>query len=121
MPMLTEVKMSRPWSVNGCATAASSRSATACGVRGGAHAVEQDREFIAAQPRQRVFAVAARHRVGRTQRRLQPPRQADQQLVAGEMTQAVVDQLEAIDVEEEHREAGARRCARARPGVRGDP
>ena len=76
-------------------------------VRRGAHAVEQDREFVAAQPRQRGFALDARHRVRRAQRRLQPPRQADQQFVAGEMTQAVVDQLEAIDVEEEHREARA--------------
>ena len=77
--------MSRPCSVNGCATTDSSRSATACASARRAHAVEQDRELVAAEPRQRVLAVEARHRVGRSQRRLEPPREADQQLVAGQM------------------------------------
>ena len=41
------------------------------------------------------------------QRLLEPPRDADEQLVAGEVAEAVVDDLEAIDVEEEHRERPA--------------
>ena len=65
------------------------------GVRLGGDVVEQDGELVAAQPRQRV---------ARPQAALQPPRGADQQLVAGLVSQAVVDRLEAIEIEVQHRE-----------------
>ncbi len=53
---------------------------------------EQDREFIATEPRQRI-AVA--------QRALQASRRRDQQLIPDGVAEAVVDRLEAIEIEEE--------------------
>ena len=69
-----------------------------------ADAGEQHRELVAAEPRERALAVEPRDGVRAPQRLLEPARDAGQQLVAGGMTQTVVDDLEAIDVEEEHRE-----------------
>ena len=69
------------------------------------HVLDQDRELVAAQ---------ARDEVGRAQHRLQPARQVHQQLVAGLVAEAVVDQLEAVEVEEHHREALLRMALHAR-------
>jgi len=49
----------------------------------------------------------ARDGVAGAQRAAQPPRQGEQQLVADGVAQAVVDELEVVDVDEEHRRARA--------------
>jgi hypothetical protein len=63
-------------------------------------ALEQESELVAAQ---------ARHRVDHPHRAPEPHREGDQQLVAEPVPEAVVDDLEAVEVEEEQGEAGARR------------
>jgi hypothetical protein len=60
--------------------------------------VGQDRELVAAQPRQHV---------ARAQLLLHAPRHLLQQLVAGGVAQAVVDELEAVEVQEHHGKAVA--------------
>ena len=60
-----------------------------------AEPVQQNRELVAAQPRERVALPQAR---------LEAPRHRDEQLVADQVAEAVVDDLEAIEVEIEHRE-----------------
>lgn len=57
-----------------------------------------DGEFVAAE--------ASQH-IGIANRRPQPLRHFDQQLVAGRMPQRVVDALELVEVEHQHGEAGA--------------
>src|SRR5439155_18451742 len=57
--------------------------------------VQQNGEFVAAQ---------ARERVALAQARLEAPRHRCEQLVADEMAEAVVDHLEAIEIEIERRE-----------------
>ena len=74
------------------------------GVRLAVDVVEQHGELVAAQARQRVAGPQAA---------LQPARGADQQLVAGLVSEAVVDRLEPIEVEVEHRE---QRIAQRAPG-----
>ena len=63
-----------------------------------AESVQEDRELVAAE--------AGEH-VALSQARLEPPRHRDQQLVADQVTEAVVDDLEAIEIEIEDRERGA--------------
>ena len=109
MPMLTETTTSRPCSSNGLETAATSRSATA---RASAALWTPASSTVNSSPPSRASVHSPsnlRHRVGAAQRLLEPPRDPDQELVAGEVAQAVVDDLEAVDVEEEHREVAARR------------
>ncbi len=53
-----------------------------------------DDELVAAEPRDRVVA---------TDRGGEPSAHRDEQLVAGVVAEAVVDDLEAVEVEEEHR------------------
>ena len=75
------------------------------GVRLAVDVLEQHGELVAAE---------ARERVARAHAALEPPRDADQQLVAGLVSEAVVDRLEAIEVEVEHREQRlAQRAPRA--------
>ena len=75
------------------------------GVRLAVDVVEQHGELVAAQ---------ARERVARPHAALEPARGADQQLVAGLVSEAVVDRLEAIEIEVEHREQRiAQRAPRA--------
>ena len=74
-------------------------------------AVEQHRELVAPEPGEGAVTPETSHRVARPQGALQPFRQRHQQFVAGAVAQAVVDDLEAIDIDEEHREL--RRCRRA--------
>ena len=57
-----------------------------------------DGEFVAAQTRQHV---------GIAKRRSQPLRDFDKQLVAGRMSQRVVDILEFVEVEHQHGKSGA--------------
>ena len=66
---------------------------------------EQDGELVAAQPGDGVAGAQAR---------LEPPRDRDQQLVADQVAEAVVDDLEAVEVEEEDGEAACSGCRRAR-------
>ena len=58
--------------------------------------LQQHRELVAAEPRDGV---------PRAQRGLQPARDLDQQVVADEVPERVVDDLEAVEVEEQHRRA----------------
>ena len=64
-----------------------------------AELVQQNRELVAAQPGQRVALPQAR---------LEPARHRDEQLVADEVAEAVVDDLEAIEIEIERRESAGR-------------
>ena len=58
-------------------------------------AVQQDGEFVAAEAGERIVL---------TQTRFEPARHRDQQLVADHVTEAVVDDLEAVEIEIERRE-----------------
>jgi hypothetical protein len=66
---------------------------------GVADVVEQDRELVAAEPGDGVAGA---------QGRLQPARDRDQQPVADVVPERVVDELEAVEVEEQHGGAGVR-------------
>ena len=72
---------------------------------------EEDREFVAGKPRkQRPAArVAAELAIDD---HAQPVRDHDQQLVAAGMAEAVVDHLEPVEVDEQHRRPGAARPPR---------
>src|SRR5712664_928067 len=66
-------------------------------VRGVGHVLEQDGELVAAEPR---------HRIAGAQRGLEPAAHLDEELVSEHVAEAVVDHLEAVDVQHQHREAG---------------
>ena len=51
-----------------------------------------------------LVAAEARHRVGRADRTGEPTRDLDEQLVADDVTETVVDELEAVEVEEQDRD-----------------
>ena len=77
---------------------------------GVADAVEQDRELVAAHAGERVARLRSRATVSAARSELsRRSRDLDQQLVARRVAQAVVDDLEAIEVEEQH---GERRVPR---------
>ena len=71
-----------------------------------ADVVEQDRELVAAEPGDGVAG---------PQGRLQPARDGDQQPVADVVAERVVDELEAVEVQEQHRRAGGRAAALRAP------
>ncbi len=96
MPMLAPMNSSRPSITNGACRLCWTRSAITVASRASRDVVEQERELVAAQ---------ARHRVVGPQRRFQPTGDGHQQLVAGRVAEAVVDDLEAVEVEEQHRRA----------------
>ena len=73
------------------------------GVGAGPDAVQQHHELVAAEPRDRV-ALEPRDAVGLAQGIVEALGDPDEQLVAHEVSQAVVDLLELVDVHEEHRE-----------------
>ncbi|MCY1409390.1 hypothetical protein D9M71_247390 [compost metagenome] len=75
---------------------------------GSIDAVQQDGEFIAAHPRQRVALPQA----GAESRG-----DLDDEQVAGQVAQAVVDQLEAVEVDEQHREGRLPMAAAAGHGA----
>ena len=66
--------------------------------------LEKHNEFVAAE---------ARHRVAGAADPLQPPGDLHQQAVAGAVAEGVVDELEAVEVEEEHGEVAAAAAAAA--------
>ena len=71
---------------------------------------EHDRELVAAEPgdrRLRTVAALARDEIGAAQAGRQAMREGLQQAVAGVVAEVVVDQLEMIEVEEQHRAAAA--------------
>ena len=96
--MLAEVNTSRPPIENGALSASWIRNAMALACCVVAEPVQQNRELVAAQPGERVALPQAR---------LEPARHRDQQLVADQVAEAVVDDLEAIEIEIEHREPAA--------------
>ena len=67
------------------------------------HVVQQGDELVAAKPRERVPGGSA-HIVDDLKRVLEPPGHDLQQLVADVMPEAVVHELEPVEVEEQHRE-----------------
>ena len=95
MPMLAEVNTSRPPIENGALSASWIRNAIALAWASSPSPFRQNRELVAAEAGQRVAL---------TQARLEPARHGDQQLVADQVAEAVVDDLEAIEIEVEHRE-----------------
>ena len=100
MPMLADVNTSRPAIANG----ALERVLDAAGDRVGlvvvVEVVQEDRELVAAEPRERVALAQAR---------FEAARRRHQQLVADQVAETVVDDLEAVQIEIEHGE-------RCRPG-----
>ena len=66
-------------------------------VGGGGDVLEQDGEFVSAQ---------ASHAVAGPQAGLEPSGNFDQELVAADVPEAVVDHLEAVDVQDQDGEAG---------------
>ncbi len=63
---------------------------------------EEHREFVPRQPREQR-ATAGMAAIFRVHHDAQPVRDHDQQLVAAGMAEAVVDHLEAVEVDEQHR------------------
>ena len=63
-------------------------------VLGARHAALDDREFVGVEPRQHIFLA---------QRRPQPLGDAAQQLVADAMAERIVDRLEIVEAEHQHR------------------
>ena len=100
--MLAEVNTSRPPIENGALSASWIRKAMALACASSLEPVQENRELVAAEPGQRVALAQAR---------LEPARRRDQQLVADQVAEAVVDDLEAIEIEVEDREASCRRAA----------
>jgi hypothetical protein len=102
MPMLTLVESSAERMCTGSATTLWRRvaSTTASFL---AHVAGEDRELVAAE---------ARYHVRGTELRGDALAEHDEELVACAVSEAVVDRLEAVAVEEQHREAEARILAR---------
>ena len=63
--------------------------------------LEQDRELVAAQPRDGMLPSHPRHRVHRPHAPLQTFGDRDQKPIADLVAEAVVDQLEPVEVEEQ--------------------
>ena len=104
-PMLAVRNTSPVASTNGSASTDRTRSATAIDVAFVLRIVAHDGELVATE---------ARDRVARTQDALDALRDHGEQLVAGREAEAVVDDLEVIEVEEHQPDAARRRCARVR-------
>ena len=75
------------------------------GVRLGADVVEQDGELVTAEPRERIAGANAA---------LEPARRRAQDLVTDRVPEAVIDRLETIEIEVEHREPRIAQERRAR-------
>ena len=100
--MLTDEKISWPLTRSGAASFLLDPAGDVNGVAHIADVLEEHGEFVAAQPRDGVARAGGN-----------PPACADrdEQLIADRVTQAVVDGLEAVHVEEKDRiEKSARRC-----------
>ena len=94
MPMLAVTRHSWPLSSIGLITADSSLRAMHAGLLAVAQILQQHHELVAAQ---------ARHDVAGAQALLQALGHFAQQRVAGLVAEAVVDELEAVEVDEQHR------------------
>ena len=113
------MKISLPAMKNGVSSASIRRCAVSQAAAGVGEALEQDRELVAAEPGRGV---------GAAEHRLQPGRDVDEEPVAHGVAEAVVDGLERVEVDEQHRRgaigssAGAsrgRRDRRTAPGWAG--
>ena len=100
MPMLALVAISVPAICSGSREHELQPLGQRDGVRLALEVLAQHGELVAAQPR---------HHVARAHVLADAPRHLDQEGVAGAVAHAVVDQLEAVEVEEHHREAALRR------------
>ena len=100
--MLADVKTSRPPIENGARQRVLNPERDGVGLRLVAEPVQQNRELVAAEPGERV---------ARPQARLEPPRHGDEQRVADQVAEAVVHDLEAIEVDVERREPRRRAAA----------
>ena len=96
MPMLAEVNTSCPRQVERLGQLALDAVRHPGRVAGVADVVHQDRELVAAEPR---------HRVAGPHAPLDAPGDGPEQLVADAVAEAVVDDLEPVEVDEQHREA----------------
>ena len=103
MPMLADVKTSWPSRSKACGKVLLDALGHAQRVADMLDVIEQDGEFVSAQPRDRMVRPESRDHVARPQAALQPPRDRDQQPISNNVPEAVVDQLEAIQIEEQHR------------------
>ena len=93
--MLADVNTSRPPIENGALSACCIRNAMALAWRVVAEPVQENGELVSAQPGKRV---------ARPQARLETARRGDQQLVADQVPETVVDDLESVEIEIQHRE-----------------
>ena len=108
--MLAETKTSRPLRMNGWASAARMRSAT---IAASAGAAMLSSRIVNSSPPSRAHESgrSTRHQVGEPHGRDQPLGQFGEELVARFVPQAVVDELEVVEVEKQH---GERRFVRPR-------
>ena len=109
MPIEAPTKASRPWISNGRRELALNALREVLGVGGLPDVMDQEHELVAAE---------ARDRVARAQRGAQPAADLLEQRVAEAVPPAVVDPLEAIEIQEEDGERPApvrvrRECAPA--------
>ena len=95
MPMLAEVKTSRPPIENGALQRLLDAKRDRVGLVRVADLVQENRELISAQPGERVALPQAR---------LEAARHRGEQFVADQVAKAVVDDLEAVEIEIERRE-----------------
>ena len=98
MPVLTVNECSPLSRTSRAVTAVASRSRDLGRAAGAVDVGADHDELVAAEPRDRVGRA---HRVG------QPGREREQHLVPGGVAGRVVDQLEAVEVEHEHRHVDA--------------
>ena len=105
MPMLALTNSSLPSISKASSSECRMRSATTMASSGVDDVLEQHGELVAAEPRDGVAGA---------QRGRDAPGERDQQVVADRVAEAVVDELEAVDVQEQHRAAGLRDRAATR-------
>ena len=96
--MLAEVKTSRPADRKRRAQRVLNAERDGVGLLLVAELVQENRELVAAQPGERVSLPQAR---------LEAARHRGEQLVADQVAETVVDDLEAVEVEIQHREPAA--------------
>ena len=97
--MLADVKTSRPATMIGALSAFLNLKRDDVRLLLVPDRLQQNGELVAAK---------ARKRIARPQARLEPPRDGNQQFVAHQVAETVVDHLEAIEIEIEDRESAAR-------------
>ena len=107
MPMLAPITTECPSRQKGIADGVQQAPRQERGILGPRHPALHDRELVGIEPRQRV--VVAQHRS-------QALADAAQQLVADAVTERVVDRLEMVEAEHQHRHllGAAARCAAGR-------